>query len=280
MGAFGFSVRTGIEKVAARTARPRTAPQVAGHDLSTLFPSVPDLAFANARTPGTQLNRFLSDSGAMAGAISQADQRIAELGAQLSGIRTRLQGYGPTGLGAAPAHHPEISSLAGQYNSLLSELEHLTTFRQSLPGGALAGHLAGATRTSPHGRLRDAGQLMDYRRAAQNLLDQTRKAHGASGVNRMLESLGISPAATGTFYSPHIDPKYRGALAGTQAVADAARGVTTGGPAPSAAPGFMARHGGKVLAGAGLLGGGLLLSNLMSKKRDEQAQGPYGPVYR
>ena len=64
------------------------------------------------------------------------------------------------------------------------------------------------------------------------------------------------------------------------AVRDAARGVTAGGPAPSAAPGFMARHGGKVLAGAGLLGGGLLLSNLMSKKRDEQAQGPYGPVYR
>ena len=284
MGAFGFSVRTGIEKVAARRPPPGIMPPShAGHRVQDMLPDLNDLSSFQAAvmTPNTRLRGIVGDANVSAGMASQIDARMQQLAQSIAGAKAQLDPFVSAPHTVTPYHHPTISAASGQFMRDVDELQRLTVLKNVVdPTGSLRQFAGGTPGAGTAGAIAGADKQRRFQRMAQQLLADTRKAHGSSGVEKLLSQAGLSAAATGSPYRPNLDPAHISALSRGGSVLDAARGVTAGGPAPSAAPGFMARHGGKVLAGAGLLGGGLLLSNLMSKKRDEQAQGPYGPVYR
>lgn len=270
MSSFGFAVRSGIEKVAA-TPTSVMAPDFFRGDSHQLAMQVLDPESMFHRQRLLDPTRFLSG----------LDARAAEIEAQRrANMRNVVDRYGTVG-----AHQPhllpagardELSIALARDRQLAEDYARLqATRRYADPAHSAVPEIRKGTTV---GQLQAGVDRAMLERQIQHQQEQALHRHGGKELSELASRFGVGPAKL----SPKaVDPQR------AQLAANLSRGAELAGVTPAqasagaqGAPSFFSKYKGPLVGGAALLGGGMLLSNMLGKKKREREQGPYGPVYR
>jgi hypothetical protein len=267
MGSFGFAVRSGIEKVAF------DARHVVGMDTPDFFRSVHTLdnPLATFVANPAQRTNLISDLTAFEAAeAARAQGAYGEINKLLGG--RELHQLNPGEQELVMGHATAGSAAAQQAARARAQHRYLGSYNptSAVPAGRFDAYAQDLQARAARTQLEN-----EYFQHYADLAERSGPGKDATGHLKRL-GLGAGPAA----------PVARDPLA-MHTEAQAARanampgmgGAAATQNAAGGASGFFKKYKGPLLGGAAVLGGGLLLSNLM-KKKDENVQGPYGPVYR
>lgn len=278
MGAFGAAVRGGMSKVAF---------QYGGFNLSDVGGNAAEMF--DALQPGGRFHGAYHANPAEFERALRSDlaRQMREARTATHGIRSFARFSDPSSLGvgqpemlsAQMARREHLLGEIARRRMLLGEVERLRGI-PTVPGSG--GMPVGAS-SSTNPMVGGLGRAIDREIFGQTYAQQQaaiNRQFGGEDVSQLGRRLKVAPGQVSPAGPDPVAAEAARNAAAAARIQEAAKGAL---PTPAAAggPGFFARNKGMILGGAGLLGGGLLLSHLMGK-RDERRQpqmGPYGPVY-